>query len=83
MIFIHSLEVLGARNLSKKRSIEASIKTRTVKPYEDSRQDRVATLASKKIILEQKRQVREARGQRESERERGSTARRRVPVERK
>jgi len=38
------------RQLSRERNITAAIKTRTVKKYEDTREDRVATLTSDKAV---------------------------------
>lgn len=45
------------RKLSKERSNKADVKAHPVKRYEDTRENRVATLANTKIIMDQKRRV--------------------------
>jgi hypothetical protein len=45
------------RNLSKSRLIQSSIKTHNVQKYEDTRENRVATLRTTKIVQDQRRRV--------------------------
>jgi hypothetical protein len=42
------------RNMSKQRAMQAASKNRTIKEYQNSREDRVATLANRKVILKEK-----------------------------
>ena len=43
------------RNMSKQRTLQAAEKSRTIKEYENNRENRVATLANRKIVLNEKR----------------------------